>query len=218
MGEHRPQPEEPIQGGWYHGWSGWRSSARECGGDLAPTRRTRSATAPFTGYTMAVSEPIVVEAISSFVVQMVATAKQPTGGEKVITANSNQKDTLQHEQVASFIENKANAILFFLITAAGWDADAKSATSKGIAAFNHSASAVGGMTQNCGLDQYGAGYSALRSGRCGLDAQEPGWDGRMGSSCDHERPPASPPRKGAAAAMAKFAPNAKLVSTPIRAA
>ncbi len=34
----------------------------------------RSATAPFTGYTMAVSEPIVVEAISSFVVQMVATA------------------------------------------------------------------------------------------------------------------------------------------------
>ena len=31
---------------------------------------------------MAVSEPIVVEAISSFVDQMVVTAKQPNAGEK----------------------------------------------------------------------------------------------------------------------------------------
>ncbi len=114
--------------------------------------------------------------------------------------------------MASFIENKANAILFFLITAAGWDADAKSATSKGIAAFNHSASAVGGMTQNCGLDQYGAGYSL---GQVAADwmHKNQGGTGDWALLSITNDPQLLLRGKGAAAAMAKFAPNAKLVST-----
>jgi ABC-type sugar transport system substrate-binding protein len=96
----------------------------------AMRRAMRPAAGPLSAYTMAVSEPIVVEAITSFVDQMVVTAKQPNAGESVITANSNLKVPLQHAQVATFIEKKVNAILFCLITAAGWEADVKNATSR----------------------------------------------------------------------------------------
>jgi ABC-type sugar transport system substrate-binding protein len=173
---------------------------------------TRSAAKPLAAYTMAVSEPIVVQAISGFVDNMVTAASQPHAGESVITSQSNLKVPLQHEQVASFIEKGVNAILFFLITAAGWDADAKAATSKGIAAFNHSASAVGAMTQNCGLDQYGAGYSLGQVAAQWMVAHQ-GGTGDWALLAITNDPQLLLRGKGAAAAMAKFAPNAKLVST-----
>jgi ribose transport system substrate-binding protein len=172
----------------------------------------RSGSGPLSSYTMAVSEPIVVEAISSFVAQMVVTAKQPNAGESVITAQSNLKVPLQHEQVASFIEKPVNAILFFLITAAGWEADAKNATSKGIGAFNHSASAVTGMTQNCGLDQYGAGYSLGQVAATWMHKYQ-GGTGEWALLSITNDPQLILRGKGAAAAMKKLAPNAKLVST-----
>jgi ABC-type sugar transport system substrate-binding protein len=178
----------------------------------AMRRVMRSSAGPLAGYTMAVSEPIVVEAITSFVDQMAVTAKQPNAGEKVITAQSNLKVPLQHAQVATFIENKVNAILFFLITAAGWEADAKNATSKGIAAFNHSASAVSGMTQNCGLDQFGAGYSLGQVAAQWMHKYQ-GGTGEWALLAITNDPQLLLRGKGASAAMNKFAPNAKLVGT-----
>ena len=178
----------------------------------AMRRAMRQSAGPLAGYTMAVSEPIVVEAITSFVDQMVVTAKQPTAGEKVITAQSNLKVPLQHAQVATFMENKVNAILFFLITAAGWEADAKNATSQGIGAFNHSASAVSGMTQNCGLDQFGAGYSLGQVAAQWMRKNQ-GGTGEWALLAITNDPQLLLRGKGATAAMKKFAPNAKLVGT-----
>jgi len=178
----------------------------------AMRRVMRPSAGPLAAYTMAVSEPLVVEAITSFVDQMVVTAKQPNAGEKVITAQSNLKVPLQHEQVASFIEKPVNAILFFLITAAGWEADAKNATSKGIAAFNHSASAVTGMTQNCGLDQYGAGYSLGTVAAQWMHANQ-GGTGEWALLAITNDPQLTLRGKGALAAMKQFAPKAKLVGT-----
>ena len=175
-------------------------------------RYTVSSAGPLANKTMAVSEPIVVEAISSFATQMAVTAKQANAGEKVITANSNLKAPLQHEQVASFIEKGVNGILFFLITAAGWEKDAKAATSKGIAAFNHSASAVAGMTQNCGLDQYGAGYGLGQVAAAWMNKYQSG-TGEWGLLAITNDPQLSLRGKGIAAAMKKFAPKAKLVGT-----
>jgi ABC-type sugar transport system substrate-binding protein len=175
-------------------------------------RFMRPSAGPLSAYTMAVSEPIVVEAITSFVDQMVVTAKQPTAGEKVITAQSNNKAPLQHAQVATFIQNKVNAILFFLITAAGWEADAKKATSQGIAAFNHSASAVAGMTQNCGLDQFGAGYSLGQVAAQWMNKNQ-GGNGEWALLAITNDPQLLLRGKGAETAMKKFAPNAKLVGT-----
>ena len=167
---------------------------------------------PLSAYTMAVSEPLVVEAITSFVDQMVVTAKQPNAGESIITAQSNLKVPLQHAQVATFIEKKVNAILFFLITAAGWEADVKSATSQGIAAFNHSASAVSGMTQNCGLDQYGAGYGLGTVAAQWMNKYQ-GGTGEWALLAITNDPQLLLRGKGAAAAMKKLSPNAKLVGT-----
>ena len=175
-------------------------------------RAMRPAAGPLSAYTMAVSEPIVVEAITSFVDQMVVTAKQPNAGESVITANSNLKVPLQHAQVATFIEKKVNAILFFLITAAGWEADVKNATSQGIAAFNHSASAVSGMTQNAGLDQYGAGYGLGTVAAQWMNKNQ-GGTGEWALLAITNDPQLLLRGKGVAAAMTKLAPNAKLVGT-----
>jgi ABC-type sugar transport system substrate-binding protein len=178
----------------------------------AMRRIMRPAAGPLAAYTMAVSEPIVVEAITSFVDQMVVTAKQPNAGESVITAQSNLKVPLQHAQVATFIEKKVNAILFFLITAAGWETDVKNATSQGIAAFNHSASAVNGMTQNCGLDQYGAGYGLGTVAAQWMNKNQ-GGTGEWALLAITNDPQLLLRGKGAAAAMKKLAPNAKLVGT-----
>jgi ABC-type sugar transport system substrate-binding protein len=178
----------------------------------AMRRIMRPSAGPLSAYTMAVSEPLVVEAITSFVDQMVVTAKQPNAGESIITAQSNLKVPLQHAQVATFIEKKVNAILFFLITAAGWEADVKSATSQGIAAFNHSASAVSGMTQNCGLDQYGAGYGLGTVAAQWMNKYQ-GGTGEWALLAITNDPQLLLRGKGAAAAMKKLAPNAKLVGT-----
>ena len=110
------------------------------------------------------------------------------------------------------MENKVNAILFFLITAAGWEADAKSATSQGIGAFNHSASAVSGMTQNCGLDQFGAGYSLGQVAAQWMHKNQ-GGTGEWALLAITNDPQLLLRGKGASAAMKKFAPNAKLVGT-----
>jgi ABC-type sugar transport system substrate-binding protein len=168
--------------------------------------------APLANKTMAVSEPIVVEAITSFVVAQQAAAKQPGAGEKVITANSSEKDPLQHEQVASFVEKKVNAILFFLITAAGWETDVANANKHGIATFNHSASAVTGMTQNCGLDQYGAGFGLGEAAAAWLNKNK-GGNGDWGLLAITNDPQLILRGQGAAAAMKQYAPNANLVST-----
>jgi ABC-type sugar transport system substrate-binding protein len=171
-----------------------------------------AASEPLAKYTMAVSEPIAVVAITWFVPQRAVTAKRPGAGEKVITANSNLKAPLQHEQVASFIEKKVNAILFFLITAAGWEKDVKNATSKGIGAFNHSASAVAGMTQNAGLDQYGAGYSLGQVAASWMNKNK-GGTGQWALLAITNDPQLILRGQGIAAAMKKYAPGASLVST-----
>jgi ABC-type sugar transport system substrate-binding protein len=167
---------------------------------------------PLSKYTMAVSEPIVVEAISSFVVAQQAAAAAPGAGEKVITAQSNEKLPLQHAQVASFIEKKVNAILFFLITAGGWDQDVANANKHGIATFNHSASAVTGMTQNCGLDQYGAGFGLGEVAAAWLNKNH-GGTGDWGLLAITNDPQLILRGQGAAAAMKQYAPNATLVNT-----
>ena len=73
------------------------------------------------------------------------------------------------------------------------------------------------MTQNCGLDQYGAGYSLGQVAAQWMNKNQ-GGTGEWALLAITNDPQLLLRGKGAAAAMKKFAPNAKLVEHAVRAA
>src|SRR5262249_57641408 len=72
--------------------------------------------------------------------------------------DGNGDSVKQHTQVDAFIAQKYNAIVMLVLSAQGWAQAVAKAKKGGIGVFNHSASAIGGCTQNVGLDQHAGGF------------------------------------------------------------
>jgi ABC-type sugar transport system substrate-binding protein len=189
------------------------------GGSVASSRAAvmrrlgpMAASHPLSKYSIGISIPVNVQAVTLFTQFMGEEAARPGQGEKVIAEDANGNSVTQHAQVSTMIERGTSAILLFLLTIGGWDSTVQQADKKGLGTWNHSASAVGGCTQNVGLDQYTAGYDV------GQVAAEWVNKTRRGKAQWALLPITNDPQLilrgvGMQAAMKKYAPGATLVGS-----
>lgn len=117
-----------------------------------------AAPASLEGKTVCVASPIEVEILKEFWDTMRNQAAEPGNGEAITVVDANGDSAKQHTQFDAFVAQGCNVIVPLVLTADGWEEQVANAVSKGIGVFNHSASAIGGMTQNVGLGQYEGGY------------------------------------------------------------
>jgi ABC-type sugar transport system substrate-binding protein len=110
------------------------------------------------GKRVGVASPITVEILKEFYDDMRAQANRPGNGESIVVVDANGDSVKQHTQVDAFIAQKYNAIVMLVLSAEGWAQAVAKAKKGGIGVFNHSASAIGGCTQNVGLDQHAGGF------------------------------------------------------------
>jgi ABC-type sugar transport system substrate-binding protein len=113
---------------------------------------------PLKGKKVGIASPITVEILKEFYDDMRRQAVLKGNGESIVVVDANADSVKQHTQVDAFIAQKYNAIVMLVLSAEGWDDAMAKAKSAGIGTFNHSASAIGGTTQNVGLDQRAGGY------------------------------------------------------------
>lgn len=125
------------------------------GSGLAALRAT--APTSLKGKRVGIASPITVEILKEFYDDMRSQARLPSNGESISVVDANLDSVKQHTQVDAFIAQNFNAIVLLVLSAEGWDEAVANATKKGIGTFNHSASAIGGTTQNVGLDQRAGG-------------------------------------------------------------
>jgi ribose transport system substrate-binding protein len=110
------------------------------------------------GKKVGVASPITVEILKEFYDDMRRQAVRKGNGETIVVVDANLDSVKQHTQVDAFVAQKYSAIVMLVLSAEGWDDAMAKAKKAGIGTFNHSASAIGGATQNVGLDQRAGGY------------------------------------------------------------
>jgi ABC-type sugar transport system substrate-binding protein len=198
-----------VAGGVAFGGSAASSSAA-VSRHLATTAAAKAPT--LAKYSIGISIPVNVQAVTLFTQYMGEEAAHKGNGEHITSPDANGSAVLQHEQVETMIEKDTNAILLFLITIGGWEVDVKTATSKGIGVWNHSASPVGGCTQNVALDQYAAGYGVGEVAAQWMNRTQ-GGKGEWAQLPITNDPQLMLRGEGQQAAMKKYAPGATLVGS-----
>lgn len=163
------------------------------------------------GKRVGIASPITVEILKEFYDSMRRQAKLKRNQESIVVVDANGDSVKQHTQVDAFIAQRYNAIVMLVLSAEGWDAEVAKAKKSGIGLFNHSASAISGMTQNVGLDQRSGGYGPGAYAAQWIKKNQGGTAsvGVLGILNDPQLKLRS---EGFKAALAQFAPNAKVVS------
>jgi ABC-type sugar transport system substrate-binding protein len=187
------------------------------GGSAASSSAARlakeAALAPnLSKYSIGISIPVNVQAVTLFTQFMGEEAARKGNGEKISSPDANGSAVLQHAQVETMIEKHTNAILLFLITIGGWETDVVTATKNGIGVWNHSASPVGGCTQNVALDQYAAGYGVGEVAAQWANKTQ-GGKAQWGLLPITNDPQLMLRGEGIQAAMKKYSPNSPLVGS-----
>ncbi|MDX6563265.1 MAG: ribose transport system substrate-binding protein [Gaiellales bacterium] len=164
------------------------------------------------GKRVGVASPIVVEVLKEFYDDQKRQAKLKGNGESVIVVDANGDSVKQHTQVDAFVAQKYNAIVFFVLSVEGWESAVKAANKAKIGTFNHSASAIGGITQNVGLDQYAGGYGPGEAAAKWIN-QNHGGAASVGVLGILNDPQLKLRSAGFVAALSKLAPKAQVVGT-----
>jgi ribose transport system substrate-binding protein len=168
--------------------------------------------ASLNGKRVGVASPITVEVLKEFYDDMRRQAKLAGNGEKIVVVDAGGDAVKQHTQVDAFVAQKYDAILFFLLSVEGWDQATAKAKKGNIGTFNHSASALGGITQNVGLDQTAGGYGPGQFAAQWIN-QNHGGEASVGVLGILNDPQLKLRSQGFVAALKKYAPKAKVVGT-----
>ena len=171
--------------------------------------QARSALASLAGKRVAISYTIIIEILIEFWQSMENEAAAPGNGEK-ITKFYTADSVAEHAAVSAMIEQDYDAIFLEPASVFGWDSAVAQAKKKGIGIFSHSGSPIGGILQNVGLDQQGAGYS-LGQVAAAWNHKYQGGTGQWALLDLTNDPQLILRGVGVRAAMKKYAPNAKLV-------
>jgi ribose transport system substrate-binding protein len=140
-----------------------------------PSGARRAAAGPsLARKTVMITTPLDVEVLREFFNTQRKQAALPGNGERIIVVDANLDTVKQHTQVDQMIDQGADAIVLFVLTVPGWEATVARATKKGIGVFNHSASPIGGCTQNVGLDQRAAGFAVGQAAAGWIDKTQGG--------------------------------------------
>src|SRR3954447_18359340 len=176
------------------------------------TRAEAAGLASLKGKRVGVASPITVEVLKEFYDDMRRQAKVAGNGEKIVVVDANGDAVKQHTQVDAFVAQKYDAILFFLLSVEGWNDAIAKATKGKIGTFNHSASALGGITQNVGLDQAAGGYGPGKFAADWINKNH-GGQASVGVLGILNDPQLKLRSQGFVTALQKFAPQAKVVGT-----
>ncbi|HEY3613538.1 MAG TPA: sugar ABC transporter substrate-binding protein [Gaiellales bacterium] len=184
------------------------------GGALPDLSRAavRATPASLKGKRVGVGSPIVVEVLKETYDAMKLQAKQKGNAESIIVVDANGDSVKQHTQIDAFVAQKYDAIVFFVLSVEGWDSAVKAANKAKIGLFNHSASAIGGITQNVGLDQYAGGYGPGQAAAAWINKNH-GGEADVGVLGILNDPQLKLRSAGFVAALKKLAPKAKVVGT-----
>lgn len=166
--------------------------------------------ASLAGKKVCIASPIEVEILREFYDTMKAQAALPENGEEIVVVDANGDSAKQHQQFDAFIAQGCSAIVPLVLTADGWEEQVQAAVSKGIGVFNHSASAITGMTQNVGLGQYDGGYGVGEEAARWINANL-GGKAEVGVLAILNDPQLQLRAQGFKDALAKDAPDAKIV-------
>jgi len=162
------------------------------------------------GMKVCVASPIEVEILREFYDTMKAQAALPENGEEIVIVDANGDSAKQHQQFDAFVAQGCNAIVPLVLTADGWEEQVATAVSKGIGVFNHSASAISGMTQNVGLGQYDGGYGVGQEAARWIN-ENLGGEAEVGVLAILNDPQLQLRAQGFKDALAENAPNATVV-------
>lgn len=163
-----------------------------------------------SGQKVCIASPIEVEILREFYDTMKAQAALPENGEEIVIVDANGDSAKQHQQFDAFVTQGCSAIVPLVLTADGWEDQVATAVSKGIGVFNHSASAISGMTQNVGLGQYDGGYGVGEEAARWIN-ENLGGKAEVGVLAILNDPQLQLRAQGFKDALAKSAPNAKIV-------
>jgi ABC-type sugar transport system substrate-binding protein len=170
----------------------------------------KSPPASLKGKRVGVASPITVEILKEFYDDMRGQAKLKQNQESIVVVDANGDSVKQHTQVDAFIAQRYNAIVMLVLSAEGWDAAMAKAKKAGIGTFNHSASAIGGVTQNVGLDQRSGGYGPGAYAAQWINKNK-GGKASVGVLAILNDPQLKLRSEGFKEALGKFAPGAKVV-------
>ncbi len=161
------------------------------------------------GKKVGIASPITVEILKEFYDSMQGQAKLKQNRESITVVDANGDSVKQHTQVDAFIAQRYDAIALLVLSAEGWDAEVAKAKKAGIGTFNHSASAIEGMTQNVGLDQRAGGFGPGAYAARWLNKNQ-GGKGSVGVLSILNDPQLKLRSEGFKDALSKFAPGAKI--------
>lgn len=171
---------------------------------------TEAGAIPLTGKRVGIASPITVEILEEFYADMRAEAALPENGEEIVVVDANGDSTTQHTQVDAFIAQEFDAIVMLVLTVEGWADTVGRATERGIGVFNHSASAIGGCTQNVGLDQFAGGSGPGQFAAEWIN-QNHGGEADVGVLAILNDPQLRLRGEGFRSALEEFAPGARIV-------
>lgn len=183
----------------------------------APSSEAPSSEAPasaqpasLTGKKVCIPSPIEIEVLREFWDTMKAQAALPENGEEIVVVDAKGDSAKQHQQFDQFIAQGCDAIVGMFLSVDGWEEQVAAAVAKGIGVFNHSASAVGGATQNVGLGQFDSGYAVgVETARWINETL--GGKAEVGILAILEDPQLLQRSEGFKAALAELAPGATIV-------
>lgn len=166
--------------------------------------------ASLAGKRVCIPSPIEIEVLREFWDTMKAQAALPENGEEVIVVDAKGDSAKQHQQFDQFIAQGCDAIVGMFLSVDGWEEQVAAAVAKGIGVFNHSASAVGGATQNVGLGQFDSGYAVGVETARWIN-ENLGGKAEVGVLAILEDPQLLQRSEGFKAALAELAPGATIV-------
>lgn len=166
--------------------------------------------APLTGKRVGIPSLLVIGVFDEFWADMKAVAALPGNGEEITVAQADGDSVKQRNLADQFIAQGVDAMLVIQVDTSGWAEIIERAKQKNVFLLNHSPSALGGASQNVGLDQQGAGFQVGKDAANWINAKHGGTAevGLLASSGD---PQLALRGVGFKAALAQYAPNAKIV-------